>query len=394
MVATAVAMAFQLDVRFEERSPATSRSARQPGQRPGEVRRGRRSGWPTCAAGRSSRRTRRRRRRRGRRAPLKDSARRPTSSARRSGSTPGRQPLTLRSLRGRVVLIDFWTYTCINCIRTLPYLKAWDARYRDEGLTIVGVHSPEFEFEKDAGNVAARDPRRRPPLPGRPGQRPGDLEAWRNQSWPAEYLIDARGHVRHVHLGEGEYGETEDAIRALLAEAGAQRLGARPRPRDVVRPSPADHARDLRRRRARRGLRRPPRRPARTRYRRSDRRARAQPLHARRHLGRRPPVGDRGRGRDAQRPVRAKDVYVVLGPPPPRARPATGAACSSPSTGSPTTVAVGTPAALHGRVAAARRHAPDHAAPQPRRLGLLVHVRVGAAARRRSADAAGRPRAR
>ena len=90
-------------------------------------------------------------------------------------NTPGGRPLTLRSLRGRVVLVDFWTYTCINCLRTLPYLRAWDARYRRAGLTIVGVHTPEFPFERDAGNVAGHR-RQSPALRGRPGQPHGDLE--------------------------------------------------------------------------------------------------------------------------------------------------------------------------------------------------------------------------
>jgi cytochrome c biogenesis protein CcdA/thiol-disulfide isomerase/thioredoxin len=135
-------------------------------------------------------------------------------------------PLTLRSLRGRVVLIDFWTYTCINCIRTLPHLKAWDAAYRDRGLTIIGVHSPEFPFEKDAGNVAraVREQGIRYPV-----AQDNDFTVWKaygNQYWPAKYLIDARGRVRYVHFGEGEYEETEDAIRDLLAEAGEQAMPA------------------------------------------------------------------------------------------------------------------------------------------------------------------------
>lgn len=130
------------------------------------------------------------------------------------------KPLTLRGLRGRVVLVDFWTYTCINCIRTQPHLKAWDARYRRDGLTIVGVHSPEFGFEKDAGNVARAvrtDGLRYPVV------QDNDLAVWNafgNQYWPAEYLIDAQGHVRYASFGEGEYGKTEAAIKALLREAG------------------------------------------------------------------------------------------------------------------------------------------------------------------------------
>ena len=146
-------------------------------------------------------------------------------------------PLTLAGLRGRVVLVDFWTYTCINCLRTLPYLEAWDRRYRGAGLTIVGVHSPEFTFEKDAGNVAgaiAREGIRYPVV------QDNDLATWRawgNEYWPAEYLIDARGHVRESHFGEGSYGQTERDIRALLAEAGHARVGAMARVGPVLRPS-------------------------------------------------------------------------------------------------------------------------------------------------------------
>jgi cytochrome c biogenesis protein CcdA/thiol-disulfide isomerase/thioredoxin len=130
------------------------------------------------------------------------------------------KPLTLRELRGRVVLIDFWTYTCINCIRTQPHLKAWDARYRDDGLTIIGVHSPEFPFEKDAGNVERAV--RRAGLEY-PVAQDNDLSVWsafQNQYWPAEYLIDARGHLRYASFGEGEYEQTESAIKSLLREAG------------------------------------------------------------------------------------------------------------------------------------------------------------------------------
>jgi cytochrome c biogenesis protein CcdA/thiol-disulfide isomerase/thioredoxin len=135
-------------------------------------------------------------------------------------NTPGGRRLTLRSLRGRVVLIDFWTYSCINCLRTLPALKAWDARYRRDGLTIIGMHAPEFPFERDAGNVEqaiARNGLRYPVA------QDNDFATWRaygNQYWPAKYLIDARGRVRYVHFGEGSYAKTEHAIRGLLAEAG------------------------------------------------------------------------------------------------------------------------------------------------------------------------------
>jgi cytochrome c biogenesis protein CcdA/thiol-disulfide isomerase/thioredoxin len=142
-------------------------------------------------------------------------------------NTPGGRPLSLASLRGRVVLIDFWTYSCINCIRTLPALKAWDGRYRKTGLTIVGVHAPEFPFERDPGNVAEaiqRNGLRYPVV------QDNDFVTWRtygNQFWPAKYLIDARGRVRYTHFGEGEYDKTERAIRSLLAEVGHDRLGHR-----------------------------------------------------------------------------------------------------------------------------------------------------------------------
>jgi cytochrome c biogenesis protein CcdA/thiol-disulfide isomerase/thioredoxin len=152
-------------------------------------------------------------------------------------NTPGSRPLTLKALRGHVVLIDFWTYTCINCLRTLPYLEAWDARYRRDGLTIVGVHSPEFPFERDAGNVAGAIKREGIRYPVAQDNELSTWDVWGNQYWPAEYLIDARGQVRHVHFGEGEYDRTEMAIRALLREAGTRDPGAMAAPRGVVRPT-------------------------------------------------------------------------------------------------------------------------------------------------------------
>jgi cytochrome c biogenesis protein CcdA/thiol-disulfide isomerase/thioredoxin len=135
-------------------------------------------------------------------------------------NTPGDRPLTMRGLRGRVVLIDFWTYSCINCLRTLPYLKAWDARYRKDGLTIVGVHSPEFPFEKDAGNVEEAIRRNGIRYPVAQDNELATWNAWGNQYWPAEYFVDSRGRVRFAHFGEGEYGDKERVIRELLAEAG------------------------------------------------------------------------------------------------------------------------------------------------------------------------------
>jgi cytochrome c biogenesis protein CcdA/thiol-disulfide isomerase/thioredoxin len=135
-------------------------------------------------------------------------------------NTPGDRPLTLRALRGSVVLVDFWTYSCINCIRTLPYLKAWDERYRKDGLTIVGIHTPEFPFEREAGNVAAAIAEDGIRYPVAQDNDQATWNAYGNQYWPAEYFVDARGRVRYAHFGEGEYGEKEKVIRELLAEAG------------------------------------------------------------------------------------------------------------------------------------------------------------------------------
>jgi len=143
-------------------------------------------------------------------------------------NTPGDRPLTMRGLRGRVVLIDFWTYSCINCLRTLPYLKAWDARYRRDGLTIVGVHTPEFPFEHEASNVAEAIERNGLRYPVVQDNNYGTWNAYGNQYWPAEYFIDPKGKVRFVDFGEGSYKRKEEVIRELLAEAGRRVLGRRP----------------------------------------------------------------------------------------------------------------------------------------------------------------------
>lgn len=135
-------------------------------------------------------------------------------------NTPDGAPLTMASLRGKVVLIDFWTYSCINCIRTQPYLKALYAKYHDKGLEIVGVHTPEFPFEKDAGNV--KDAVEAAGLEY-PVVQDNDYTVWdsyANQYWPAEYFVDANGNVRYAHFGEGEYDHKEEVVRSLLAEAG------------------------------------------------------------------------------------------------------------------------------------------------------------------------------
>jgi cytochrome c biogenesis protein CcdA/thiol-disulfide isomerase/thioredoxin len=151
-------------------------------------------------------------------------------------NTPGNHPLTLAGLRGGVVLVDFWTYTCINCIRTLPYLKAWDAAYRKDGLTIVGVETPEFAFEKEASNVKAAIKQFGIRYPVVQDNEMGTWNAYENEYWPADYLIDSSGQLRYASAGEGDYAQTESAIRGLLAQAGHQ-VGAKSHPTDVVVPS-------------------------------------------------------------------------------------------------------------------------------------------------------------
>jgi thiol-disulfide isomerase/thioredoxin len=125
-------------------------------------------------------------------------------------------PLSLRQLRGRVVLVDFWTYSCINCLRTLPYLKSWYAHYHSRGFVIVGVHSPEFPFEHDLGNVRAAVKRLGIHYPVALDNHYGTWNAYQNQYWPADYLIDRSGRLRDVHFGEGAYSRTEHEIRTLL----------------------------------------------------------------------------------------------------------------------------------------------------------------------------------
>ncbi len=130
-------------------------------------------------------------------------------------------PLTLEQLRGKVVLVDFWTYTCVNCIRTFPYLRLWHSRYADDGLVILGIHTPEFEFEKDYTNVLQATQENGIAWPV---AQDNDFETWdayNNRYWPAKYLIDRDGVIRYSHFGEGKYAETEHEIRQLLWEAGA-----------------------------------------------------------------------------------------------------------------------------------------------------------------------------
>ncbi len=125
-------------------------------------------------------------------------------------------PLNLQQLKGKVVLIDFWTYSCINCIRTLPYLIAWDKAYRDKGLVIIGVHTPEFEFEKDINNVQQAVQRLGITYPVLLDSQYVTWQNFHNQYWPAHYLIDKNGQVVYEHFGEGDYEITEHNIRALL----------------------------------------------------------------------------------------------------------------------------------------------------------------------------------
>jgi cytochrome c biogenesis protein CcdA/thiol-disulfide isomerase/thioredoxin len=135
-------------------------------------------------------------------------------------------PLTRNSLRGKVVLIDFWTYSCINCLRALPYVEGWTEKYKDAGLVVIGVHTPEFAFEKERSNVekAVRDLKVSYPV-----AIDSDYQIWQafhNEYWPAHYFIDGKGRIRHHHFGEGEYDESERVIQQLLKENGATSLSA------------------------------------------------------------------------------------------------------------------------------------------------------------------------
>ena len=131
-------------------------------------------------------------------------------------------PLTASALRGKVVLVDFWTYTCINWLRTLPYVRAWAEKYRDQGLVVIGVHAPEFAFEKDLNNVRWAVKDMRIDYPVAVDNEHVIWRAFRNQYWPALYFVDAQGRVRHHHFGEGGYEQSEMVIQQLLAEAGAE----------------------------------------------------------------------------------------------------------------------------------------------------------------------------
>jgi len=130
------------------------------------------------------------------------------------------EPLSLQSLRGKVVLVDFWTYTCINCIRTLPYVTDWYQKYKDQGLVVVGVHTPEFPFERSTANVTKALSRLGIKYPVAQDNDYATWDAYRNQYWPAAYLIDKQGRIVYRHFGEGQYKETEAEIQRLLAQPG------------------------------------------------------------------------------------------------------------------------------------------------------------------------------
>jgi thiol-disulfide isomerase/thioredoxin len=135
-------------------------------------------------------------------------------------------PLNPKSLRGKVVLVDFWTYTCINSLRPLPYVKTWAAKYKDAGLVVIGVHTPEFSFEHEPKNVenAVRDLKIAYPVAIDSNAR--IWQAFNNQYWPAQYLVDAKGRIRYHHFGEDEYGDIERVIQELLKEDGATSLAS------------------------------------------------------------------------------------------------------------------------------------------------------------------------
>ncbi len=129
-------------------------------------------------------------------------------------------PLTTQALRGKVVLVDFWTYSCINCLRSLPYVKAWAQKYKDQGLVVIGVHAPEFAFERNIGNVTKATHDLGIDYPVAIDNNYAIWRALNNQYWPAHYFVDAKGQIRYHHFGEGDYAESEKVIQQLLAEAG------------------------------------------------------------------------------------------------------------------------------------------------------------------------------
>ena len=153
---------------------------------------------------------------------LPEEARAPAPEFRGIDAWVNSPPLSMAGLRGHVVLVDFWTFSCVNCVRTFPHLHALDRRYHGDGLVIVGIHSPEFDFEKDQANVHAAVSRLGVTWPVAVDSEMTSWNAWSNSYWPAEYLVDKQGRVAYFHFGEGEYASTESAVAALLG------LGAGP----------------------------------------------------------------------------------------------------------------------------------------------------------------------
>ncbi len=155
-------------------------------------------------------------------------------------------PLTPESLRGKVVVVDFWTYSCINCLRALPYVESWYQKYKDHGLVVIGVHAPEFAFEKDPDNVRRAVADLKITYPVALDNDYAIWQAFNNQYWPAHYFIDATGRIRAHHFGEGNYEESEQIIRTLLTEAGKTELaaGGNGRAKAVGVQAPPDEAHD------------------------------------------------------------------------------------------------------------------------------------------------------
>jgi thiol-disulfide isomerase/thioredoxin len=133
-------------------------------------------------------------------------------------------PLTADELKGKVVLVDFWTYSCINCLRSIPYVRAWAEKYKDQGLLVIGVHAPEFPFEKNIDNVKQAVAKLKIDYPVAIDNDYAIWRAFKNEYWPADYFIDAKGRIRHHYFGEGDYAESEKIIQELLAEAGRSDL--------------------------------------------------------------------------------------------------------------------------------------------------------------------------
>jgi thiol-disulfide isomerase/thioredoxin len=164
-------------------------------------------------------------------------------------NTPNNNPLTLSSLKGKVVLVYIWTYTCINSIRPMPYIHDWNQKYSDNGLVVVGVHSPEFEFEKNIDNVKAAVQKYGIKYPVIQDNDKGTWDAYGNQYWPRFYLIDTQGYIRYDHIGEGSYDQIEKAIQSLLAERaalmGAKEISFNTKPTTVIKPGSLQYV-DLR----------------------------------------------------------------------------------------------------------------------------------------------------